>query len=1308
MSTPASPRLEDTDTLPPRNDNATTIAAKATSKSKPVSRPSLPISAGSFTTSPFAIRDNTAGGLVSSPTVVPSIPSSSHAVMPFSNNATHAKQTGVTAPTASSKGNLAVSSSDTSTRTMFAGARFPDTVLIFRSNSGGDSSSSSTIHSKKMPQKQQQQLQPLEQMRPIYRPFSNIGGLVQPSRSLSYAGTPNNRLGNLTGAALSPTSPDAHGSGSNQVLHSTTLRKSLSVGKPSKKGIKSRLRKLRQKQGSSSRESVVNAFMTSGESDSEAFEYESDTFFNSGGIAHKFIPSSASSSTKSSSFSRPKLPNHDASLPPHPLLRNQHSHHRGSHSFSLASSNKNGSASGFEHGAEAHKDFPPAARFKDLFKNVGLSNNQYSAGSPSAPSTTTSDYPVGTSGALKPLQSRSTFPLFGDFLSGDDQPAASTKFRLRGPGRRKRRFTKKSHSAAGGMLAPFTTAGAAGLVTDDEDSGASRSDTRQHDHHHNHHHQPQHNPHNFLHHLQRRRRSRTTVEDIRQETTRDQWKQEIQEPQQRRISAALRDARQATQDQPNVLMEELVPLPTQFLDEFGVLLSSGNQGQYPQQLTSPPQPHPQQQQPLVAHVTPTSTAGSGLASLFSPPTATTITGATATMNNTPAMTLANQNCFGRRPTATKPEAICTKTFLFKSFQNLRFQGHYLFRVIGDRVEYKRVPVELEDHCTQYFREAYVTFRSLEKKFKALKEDRERRRRITNQFWPNNSLPEAPPPPQPLRQQQPQREMSDPLIPTLSKNVVVPIRANSGSDIIKSSVAWDQVRLGQTATNEESLVPLSGQGIGIGVGGVVLQGRKTGYQEQRYNPESSNNAIVRSIVGGRDRSQSVIDARAWNSSSSGMFGSGGSSLQSTTAAAMTMIQRSSPYHIRKRSWTSIREQQRVEQEQQRAAEEAHWKELEQKYREEFKQSTFGLELYLTEIVKGSGEFDRFDATVDMKAEKNRDTAVFTIENGDKTNKMSLESPSAKLIYEFLNWIHISLMDRGEPEERPVVNAPQAGIHRRSSLDTLDAFVNSTKRRVEDDMEDSDMFFDFIDIRISQQEERLRDMRESIQGTMRQIQNCVDGLDNLDENAKKLMTTMIRAIDSQEVQLALRPSPSTGMTLAETVEWKLKDVNDRIVICTRIMGAARYNLNRLRYEIELEQRSIRLFRQYKIIIGVVTISIVFLVWFLYHSRASALAPQPASPLFSTPVNPFEKDFHFHHGEPPILPAPTMTVHHPKSSEGSGSISSSDAVNNEVHCDMAVDEENECRSPHRCHGRFSTVEQGLVEAAEEVQQPFDPREP
>jgi hypothetical protein len=38
----------------------------------------------------------------------------------------------------------------------------------------------------------------------------------------------------------------------------------------------------------------------------------------------------------------------------------------------------------------------------------------------------------------------------------------------------------------------------------------------------------------------------------------------------------------------------------------------------------------------------------------------------------------------------------------------------------------------------------------------------------------------------------------------------------------------------------------------------------------------------------------------------------------------------------------------------------------------------------------------------------DTAIFSLYNGDRTNIMSLESPSTKLKYEFINRISISIM------------------------------------------------------------------------------------------------------------------------------------------------------------------------------------------------------------------------------------------------------------------------------------------------------------
>ncbi|KAF9153192.1 hypothetical protein BG015_003896 [Linnemannia schmuckeri] len=341
--------------------------------------------------------------------------------------------------------------------------------------------------------------------------------------------------------------------------------------------------------------------------------------------------------------------------------------------------------------------------------------------------------------------------------------------------------------------------------------------------------------------------------------------------------------------------------------------------------------------------------------------------------------------------------------------------------------------------------------------------------------------------------------------------------------------------------------------------------------------------------------------------------------------------------KKRSWSSIKEERRRQEEE----EENRFKESERKFREELEQAIYGLELYLAEILRGL-EYERFDAAADVRVvNDNRDTAIFSIYNGDRTNIMSLESPATKLKYEFINRIAISLMGHEEAEHNAISEEKPKDTHRHNVNSFLNMSTGTLHDRSEDSTEDADLLLEMVDIRLRQQEAKLRSMREVIQSTMTEIDSCLSQLDRIDERAKKMMTAMITAIDSQEIQLSLQPSPSTGLTLAETVDAKLRDVNERIVICTRIMGAARQNLNRLKYEIELEQRSIRLFRQYKIIIAVISGSIVFLVWFLYHARASALAPQPASPLFSTPPNPFEEIYNFHHGEPPILASPASTL-------------------------------------------------------------------
>jgi uncharacterized protein YjgD (DUF1641 family) len=105
---------------------------------------------------------------------------------------------------------------------------------------------------------------------------------------------------------------------------------------------------------------------------------------------------------------------------------------------------------------------------------------------------------------------------------------------------------------------------------------------------------------------------------------------------------------------------------------------------------------------------------------------------------------------------------------------------------------------------------------------------------------------------------------------------------------------------------------------------------------------------------------------------------------------------------------------------------------------------------------------------------------------------------------------------------------------------------------------DLLLDLIEIRLHLLEENMHSKREEIMETMKSLEDVLAQLENLDESAKKLSTTMLRAIENDEVQSCLQRSPATGLTLAETVDAKMKDVNERIVVCARIMGAARFNV------------------------------------------------------------------------------------------------------------------------------------------------------
>ncbi|KAF9971139.1 hypothetical protein BGZ65_010610, partial [Modicella reniformis] len=359
--------------------------------------------------------------------------------------------------------------------------------------------------------------------------------------------------------------------------------------------------------------------------------------------------------------------------------------------------------------------------------------------------------------------------------------------------------------------------------------------------------------------------------------------------------------------------------------------------------------------------------------------------------------------------------ITTKPFLFRFFQNARLQGHYIFRVVEDRIEYKVLPKALEQACSQYFHKAYLTYRDLEKKAKALKSEKDSKR--IRPFWTP-----------PSRSQQALFENSFTDVGNRINNSgggggggginFRTERRGSEGSILKSAIAWDQTQ------NIISPAPFLTSSPTTTAPPDIFPNRMTGYQDQRYNPQRSQNAIIRSFAGGpggvgRGWPERANSAPVEKNISTGIIATVRFDDMSLTPPPLPP--RPKTFHTRNRSWTNIKEQPRLDQKVQQIQEEPTLSEKERRLREEFKQATYGLQLYLNEIIRGL-EYERFDASADVAiTNDNRNSAVFSIVNGDLTNEMWLESPSVKLKYEFINWIDISTMGHNEANNQEPVSA-----------------------------------------------------------------------------------------------------------------------------------------------------------------------------------------------------------------------------------------------------------------------------------------------
>ncbi|KAG0305539.1 hypothetical protein BGZ98_003986 [Dissophora globulifera] len=656
------------------------------------------------------------------------------------------------------------------------------------------------------------------------------------------------------------------------------------------------------------------------------------------------------------------------------------------------------------------------------------------------------------------------------------------------------------------------------------------------------------------------------------------------------------------------------------------------------------------------------------------------------------------------------------SFLFKAYVASKFQGHYLFRVRGEDVEYAKLPAALEQACSQYFRHADVTYREIEAKAKDWKEERRAAKiKRENEFEEVRSA------------------LAAASTATATASEVVAMAASLGNGTHTTppvEVGLDKSRHEQNQSQDQNyrqLWPHHEQESNVGSnhdtnnaedsGSDQSSGEDTVKASSRGNnayhlqvPASSSHgdeavlewreAIVEQVDEAMNEplvvlSQSLDSATPKASGDMAVFPnrdhralSEGDIDSSNQQVSPSQIQHQHshhqnvqhhhhqhlvhqhqnrhhphpiPGHLQRSQTTGVHQKkltttllkdasqrrrrrrhssfgfqiQDHDQMEQllRGIDDAYWRNVERKHYEESRRMLYGLQVYLLELAR-TVEYERFDKIKKVVIQNDsRDKPLFSILNGDKTNAMCLESPSVKQKREFLNWIAIGLMgdednedkddDQGEedrerkvPEKRWLSPQPLSGI---MQLDALDLGASSRHRDLHGHPvahnQPVDYMLDLGDLRITQLGERMIKKREETAETMRQLDETLEKLENLDALTKNLAGGIARALDTHELRSALQPSPATGLTLAQTVESKVKDVNERIVVCARIMAAARLNLNRLRYELELEQRSVKLFRQYKIAIAVVSLSILALFWLLYHRRRMASSFAAELPLLTT---------------------------------------------------------------------------------------------
>ncbi|KAG0011766.1 hypothetical protein BGZ80_000440 [Entomortierella chlamydospora] len=1100
-------------------------------------------------------------------------------------------------------------------------------ALITASSTAVYTGMTNTVQTKPTTENSKNKRRERSEIRPFYR---TVSGFIHPRRSMSYSSIPSPRtspfLTPIETSSLESNSMESYASEEGNPLDCTApddtgqsreLRKGQGFGKSRRKALKMKFRRLQRRRGP--RESDDCQDEVTSESDPEA-----DVIANRGdgsrgiGLARKLadglptskaevlntdpslLPPSPQPQTRAISGQSRESPiatvpayamvyesgsvrtmplsvvTKGSSIPAAPVVISEQT----SRAFSMPSTPWGEPSRGSS-----------TTRFKEMIKrNVGLSS-----ASPSTPT-------MPSSTATSPSVVKSNYQpwsAIGDFLiSGDDQP--SSKFSVsRLTGRRKK--SKKIRRRRKGFVGAGLGAGVLGVMArriigredasiDEDDEDATFASMRENPH--------QHHFRAFIPHLLQpvnEGHPHGGLDPVLEEAPGGQaFDLKTMETQRSPISRALAEARQFDRD-PNVLLAELEPLPADFANAFSALTAppvSAETVPTPNAATTKGWSSMPPSSPALATATggwggegvnggntlqtPVTNGMSHSATM--PSTISALSVPLLTTQGTPPLSTSPSSSISQ-PKSVKPDPpelrpLAPRSFLFKSYQHSRFHGryaYYVFRIRENYIEYGKLPVSLDHACAEYFHEADRTYRELENKAKLWHE--ERRAALMKREKEFEEVRQTG-----IRLYGEEDEEAGVFTEVSGNESDASSCYKYDEDITDSRSVFEKLLRVTAETNGPNNLDTDPT--------KSIPNLDGGFFRRDRSPSSFSNSDAASISSAATTpatSHFGTSERSDDPKCRGRDPSPSLVVESEHGSLGTEVDSHNPLNIPNMTegvWeqTACPRELAGLEEMQRAIDNAYWRKVERNHYEDSRQQLHGLHLYLSNLTENV-EYELYEKTCDIEILKaKRNATLFEIINGDKTNPMWLESPSLKQKDEFLNWIAICLVGR------------------------------------------ENYMIDIANIQITLLQGKLQTKRAETQQTMRELEVTLRKLNHLDDNAKKLAVTLGRTLDTSEVKNALQPSSVTGLTLAQTVECKIKDVNERIMVCSRIMNAARLNLNRLQYEIELEQRSIRLFRQYKIGIAVVTILVIGTLWLLYNRRdiitmnlfKPAMSPVPLSPL------------------------------------------------------------------------------------------------